>query len=752
MKKALAVMMLWLGLTIGAKAQTLLYQWQFTNATDTASNSTPTYAVTPGTGMLGLDTLADPDPVAAGQIFYANTGYGPPGGPGGALVFNGQSENGVPAGVGDACGTNSTLNLGSLYQFTMTFWVQYGTTVDSSSQLARGVEFGQILGYDSGGKGSGNFNGVGTAIDINGSDYEPQVGIANASGGENNPEDNFAWPSPFFDTGFLCDGETWYFESVVYDGTVSANNFTIWLYATNATTVTGTTALSNIVENANYGPINFGTTASVLLGGCTGASRGISTGQIGDVRLYEGIMSSNNLWLIAHFQPPVLSTQNPTAPTVTVQPVSGTNFVGGSRTFTVSANGYPTTFTYQWQSNGVPISGATNASYTVNNVQPIANGAQFVCGVTNGINPGVSSQAGVLTVVSTSAEGAYAQLAYSLNPYSLWILNSASNTIETITGPPGDLVTNYTSEVLSDYANGHDAIAVDPENMTWTNNILEPPTFPGFLANNVNVGVVEAYDVPSRLNTPPLPVLTNNAMTICGWVYTPTTGVSGNGLMSDLPSDTSNPFGMYFGANNELDYQWGNGAASETSGLLIPQSEWSFVALVVSTNVSLYGWEAPLTSDTNAVLYVGSPSVGLNSVYYSTATTGDIITSGTSLATFALGRSTISASENGGFYAGSTVDFSDVAVFYSALSPQTITNLYIAGANYSANLGLTETPDPNTPGNILLNWSTTYVPLDVYVLQSATSLTGPWIDVAGDPQPPVSIPMSSKALYYRVRE
>ncbi len=55
-----------------------------------------------------------------------------------------------------------------------------------------------------------------------------------------------------------------------------------------------------------------------------------------------------------------------TAPAITAQPVSLTQCAGTNATFTVTATG--TGLTYQWRKNAVNIAGATNASYTINNI------------------------------------------------------------------------------------------------------------------------------------------------------------------------------------------------------------------------------------------------------------------------------------------------------------------------------------------------------------------------------------------------
>ena len=80
-KLAILTAALWCSFMLTTDAQTLLYQWAFTNASDTTS-SIPTSAVTPGTGVLGLRNISG-DAIAPGDIFFTNVNSGPPGGPGG---------------------------------------------------------------------------------------------------------------------------------------------------------------------------------------------------------------------------------------------------------------------------------------------------------------------------------------------------------------------------------------------------------------------------------------------------------------------------------------------------------------------------------------------------------------------------------------------------------------------------------------------------------------------------------------------
>ena len=717
LRTRILLILLTTGFAFAANAQ-LLYQWAFTNAADTAISSAPSVAAAPGTGQLGLQN-ASGDAINPGLIFFTNANYGPPGGPGGALVLNGQGYNGGNSAVA----TNSSLDLGTLYQFTVTYWVQYGT--DMSGHLSREVQFGASVNYDEGGKGPvGNHSGVGTALNGSGSTAATQFqdGIANAAGGAN-PQVTITG-DPNFPSGFLYDGQTWYFEAVTYNGLLTANNFTVWLASTNAGTATGTPGIDPFVGTQNLGGIPFTTNASLILAGCAqGGPRGISTGQISDVRIYNGVLTSNQLFTVRWFGYPVV-TNPPSVPQIVQQPHSGGTFAGANRTFSVVASGVPDTFTYLWRSNNVPIAGATHASFTLTNVSMQANGASFVCSVSNVVG-GFNSAPAVLTVVPV-VPGSYTQAALTNQPYALWLLNEA---------------TNAANFVVSDYANGNDGQGVNPVNMLFESGASRP-LYPGFPANNTAIEVVQGTS--ARLNMPALPAYANTGMTLCGWIYTPTMGTSGNGLIFSLPSDTANGFGMIFGAGNELDYQWGAGAFLG-SGLIIPSAEWAFVALVVSTNLTQVDLDNNIPADTNATLYVGSISEGgLFSYTVSAALTGYNIPSGTSPASLALGRTTFSSSENGGYYETSDVRFNDVAVFYQGLSPQTITNLYVAGAGMNS-LPISAIPDPSTPGNLLLTWI-------VGTLQEATVVTGPYTDVASLPASPYSAPMTEARHFYRLRQ
>jgi len=86
------------------------------------------------------------------------------------------------------------------------------------------------------------------------------------------------------------------------------------------------------------------------------------------------------------------------APTILVQPANQTNLVGSTAGFTVAAGG-SSPLSYFWSRNGVVISGATNVSYSTNNVQMADNGSQFTCLITNLVGF-TNSQAAALTVVA----------------------------------------------------------------------------------------------------------------------------------------------------------------------------------------------------------------------------------------------------------------------------------------------------------------------------------------------------------------
>src|SRR5438552_8761545 len=69
-------------------------------------------------------------------------------------------------------------------------------------------------------------------------------------------------------------------------------------------------------------------------------------------------------------------------PTITTQPASRTVTAGQTASFSVTATG-TAPLSYQWQRVGVPICGATPASYTTPSTTSGDNGAQFTVVVSN---------------------------------------------------------------------------------------------------------------------------------------------------------------------------------------------------------------------------------------------------------------------------------------------------------------------------------------------------------------------------------
>jgi hypothetical protein len=98
-------------------------------------------------------------------------------------------------------------------------------------------------------------------------------------------------------------------------------------------------------------------------------------------------------------------------PVITTQPLSQTIDAGTPVTFTVAATS-ARPVTYQWQFNGINISGATNASYSISTVTP-DNAGQFKVIVSNADGPTPSAPA-TLTVNTTPQilTQPYSQVAY----------------------------------------------------------------------------------------------------------------------------------------------------------------------------------------------------------------------------------------------------------------------------------------------------------------------------------------------------
>ena len=129
------------------------------------------------------------------------------------------------------------------------------------------------------------------------------------------------------------------------------------------------------------------------ISGATSASYTIASVATGDAGTYSvvatnsaGSATSNNAVLTVN-----------AAPAITTQPLSQTANAGAAVTFTAAASGSPAP-TFQWRKNGVNITGATSASFTIPNASAGDAGTYSVV-ATNSAGSATSNNA-VLTVVT----------------------------------------------------------------------------------------------------------------------------------------------------------------------------------------------------------------------------------------------------------------------------------------------------------------------------------------------------------------
>jgi len=134
------------------------------------------------------------------------------------------------------------------------------------------------------------------------------------------------------------------------------------------------------------------------LGGATNPSLALTDVSSSDAGTYavvvsnaEGSVTSASATLT------VTAGTSPTAPAITTPPSNQTVTAGTAATFTVAASG-TAPLSYQWNFNGAPVSGATNATLTLANAQT-ANAGTYSVTVSNGAGSVTSSSAS-LTVTA----------------------------------------------------------------------------------------------------------------------------------------------------------------------------------------------------------------------------------------------------------------------------------------------------------------------------------------------------------------
>ncbi len=118
---------------------------------------------------------------------------------------------------------------------------------------------------------------------------------------------------------------------------------------------------------------------------------------------------------------------NPGPPSITAQPASQTVTVSQTATFTVVAGG-TSPLTYQWQKNGVAVSGATSASYITPPTILTDSGSQFAVVVSNA-SGSVTSHTATLTVNASTGTPASVLTYHNDNE------RSGQNVSETILTP-----------------------------------------------------------------------------------------------------------------------------------------------------------------------------------------------------------------------------------------------------------------------------------------------------------------------------
>jgi hypothetical protein len=250
--------------------------------------------------------------------------------------------------------------------FTLATWVQGATAQTNGAALV-------ARGYGHGGEQY--------LMDIYNGYY--RLGIRDANGSPYTIQQSLA--------ALRCDG-TWQLVVGVFDSAAGANHLKIYVNGQLAYQQTATNSLYNITHDVSLGGREDTSSSgyNVFFGG-----------KLDDVRLFARALSASDVLELYYAAGK--------APEVLTPPQNASLYVGDTANFSVTAQG-TLPLSYQWRMDGTNLPSATNATYSIANVQ-LASAGTYDVVITNlfGSTP---SSAAVLTVANPPADISSGLVAY----------------------------------------------------------------------------------------------------------------------------------------------------------------------------------------------------------------------------------------------------------------------------------------------------------------------------------------------------
>jgi len=521
---------------------------------------------------------------------------------------------------------------------------------------------------------------------------------------------------------------TWQHLVGVYDDAGS----TMYLYVNGQLEATHPTRTAGLVNTTT--PVSIGSKRT----GNDPNYDGTFNGTIDEVAVYPTALDPATIY--NHYAAAYGTTLKPF---ILIQPAPLTNYFNLPAKLSVSAAG-SVPLSYQWKFNGVDIPGATDSAFT-NSAVALSDAGNYSVGVSNSLG-GVLSAPAHLTVWPTPTNavtipGLVVHIPFDNNlidatgrgnnGVNYHVLPGSTNTFN---ANPGNVDCYFTPGVLGSAFH----YTTHAHNLTSSTAAADETYYVSLgvrpdlqFSSNVNFSVAFWIRLPLGYQGGDLPFFTDavNAENNPGFVFAPAYGYG-----TASPNPTTKPQN-YGGWAYSLFDSAAVGALVYGDLGSINDSQWHHLAYVINRNGA-------------------SSQVYLDGVLaHSTTSAGTYAGAAANIDT---GKAATIGQDPTGFYPeDGSADIDDLGVWRRGLSALEVASIYAAAApgltgnvGYSF-VGTSSVPPvsislpPGSPTSVRLTWS-------YGTLQSATSVTGPYTDVAGAGSP-YTVTNPSGNVFYRIR-